>query len=126
MRYTQVLLLLALVGWLGSSASRVWAQDASEPPLAPPFEDTASPGDLPTPRLARVAVGIGPGGVAFRILYDPAWIAALRPRVRVGQVRTEPQSAIDTAPRLEGGADELQYTLTQALDRAQPSATPAP
>ena len=126
MQHTHVLLLLALVGWLGSSAGSVWAQETPEPPLAPPFEDTAPPGDLPTPQLVRVAVGIGVEGLVFWVLYDPAWLATLRPQVRVGQVRAEPQTEEDTAPRLEGDANELQRALEQALDRAQPAAAPAP
>lgn len=126
MRYTHVLLLLALVGWLGSGASNVRAQETPTPPLTPPFEATANPGDLPTPQFTRVAVEIGAGGFAFRVLYDPAWVALFRPQVRIGRVRTEPQPETDTAPRLEGGADELQRALGQALDRAQPPAAPLP
>jgi hypothetical protein len=126
MRYTHVLLLLALVGWLGSGASRVRAQETPTPPVTPPFEATANPGTPPTPQFTRVAVVLGADGLTFRVLYDPAWIALFRPQIRVGRVRTEPQPETETAPRLEGGANELQRAIEQALDRAQPSAAPSP
>jgi hypothetical protein len=126
MRYTHVLLLCALVGWLGSSTSAL-AQETPLPPLAPPSGETAiNPNEPPTPQALRVAVDIGAGGPAFRVLYDPAWRALFRPEVRVGRVRTEPPPEADTAPSLEGGADQLHHALGQALDRAQSSAAPSP
>ena len=127
MRYRRVLVLLALVGWLGSGMTSVLAQETTPPPLTLPFEaTTTNPGEPPTPQFLRVAVEMGAGGLAFRVRYDPAWLASFRPQVRVGRVRTEPPPEVENVPTLEGGADQLQRALEQALDRAQPPTAPSP
>jgi hypothetical protein len=127
MRYTYVLVLLAVVGWLGGSTTDALAQEAPPPLRTMPLGEPAlNPGEPPTPQALRVAVDFGPDGLAFRVLYDPAWRALFRPQVRVGRVRTEPPLEEDTAPRIDGGTDQLHQALAQALDRAQHPAAPSP
>ena len=124
MKYTYTLLLLALVGWLTSGGTSILAQETPLPLRTPLSEDTTlNPGVPPTPRFLQVEVDTGAGGLGpIRLHYDPAWVALHRPQLRVGQARTEPPPEVDTAPFMEGGADQLHQALGQALDRAQPPA----
>jgi hypothetical protein len=98
--------------------------------LDPPFEDSATaadPGEPPTPQFLRVTVGLEAGGVTIRMRYDPAWVSSNRLQVHVGQAPTQRAPAVDVAPSLRGGVDELQQVLKQALARrAQPSAVLSP
>jgi len=125
MQYTHALLVLALMGWLESSGSSSLAQDTALPPRSPSSEDTTlNPSVPPTPQFLQVAVDIGAGGLGpVRLRYYPPWVA--RPQLRVGQARTEPLPEAETAPPLEGGADQLHRALEQALDRAQSPAAPS-
>jgi hypothetical protein len=126
MRYTYALLLLALMGWPGGGGSSILAQDTALQRRPLSSEDTAlNPGVPPTPQFLQVEVDIGAGGLSpIRLRAYPPWVA--RPQVRVGQARTEPPPEGDTAPLLEGGADQLHHALAQALDRAQSPAAPSP
>lgn len=126
MQYTHTLLLLALTGWLSGGTS-ILAQETPLPLRTPWSEATAlNPSVPPTPRFLQVEVDIGAGGLGpIRLHYDPAWVALHRPQVRVGQARTEQATEVDSTPRLEGRADQLQHALGQALDRAQPPAAPS-
>lgn len=127
MKYRHVLFLLAFVGWLSSGWSRLVAQETPLLPLTLSSEETARPSsEPPTPQFLQVAVEIGTGVVTVRVPYSPAWLAAQRPRVRLGSVRVPPPGETDTAPVLEGGADQLYQALAQALNRAQPPAAPSP
>lgn len=125
MQYPHALLLLALMGWLVSGGSRVVAQDTALSTRTAVSEATAlNPGEPPTPQFVRVEVGIGADGLGpIRLHYYPPWVA--RPQVRVSQVRTEPLPEVETVPLLEGGADQLQHALEQALNRAQSTAAPS-
>src|SRR5437899_1724807 len=121
MKYIHILLLLALVVSLASGGTSILAQDttllrrtlpAEEPPM--------NPGEPPTPRLLEVEVGIGADGLGpLRLHYYPPWVATQKPQLRVGQAPTEQPPETETAPRPEGGADQLQQALEQALNRAQ-------
>lgn len=127
MQHMHVLLMLALTGWLGSDSTSLLAQEPSRSPLTPPSEETTlTPGEPPTPQFLQVEGDIGEGGLAFRLRLHPSWLALYRPSVRVGQARTEPPTETETAPPLEGGADQLHQALEQALNRAQPPATSSP
>jgi len=127
MRSLHVLLLLTLVGGLGSDRLSLLAQETPRSPLIPPTEETTrNPSEPPTPQFMQAEVNIGAGGLGFRVRSYPAWEALYRPHVRVGPGRTEPPSEAETAPLLEGGADQLHQTLEQALNRAQPPAAPPP
>ncbi len=127
MKPMHLLLLLALMGWLGSSRTSLLAQETTRSPLTPPSEETTlNPGVPPTPQFMQVEVNIGAGGPGIRVRYHPAWVALYRPQVRVGQGRTAPPPEAETAPLLEGGADQLHQALEQALKRAQPPAAPSP
>jgi hypothetical protein len=126
MRFLHVLLLLTLMGGLGSDRRSLLAQETTRSPLIPPAEETRNPSEPPTPKFVQVEVNIGAGGLGFRVRSDPAWEALHRPHVRVGPGRTEPPSEVETAPLVEGGADQLHQTLEQALNRAQPPAAPPP
>ncbi len=127
MKHRHVLLLFALIGWHGSGSTSLLAQEPPRSPLAPPSEETTlNPGEPPTPQLLQVEVDMGAGGLGFRLRLHPSWLALYRPSVRVGQARTGPPIETETAPPLEGGADQLHQALEQALDRAQPPATPSP
>ena len=127
MQYTHALLLLALVGWLDSSGTSILAQERTLLPRTSSSEDTAlHPGVPPTPQFLQVEVDIGAGGLGpIRLHYYPPWVALHRPQLRVGRARTEQPPEVDTAPLLEGGADQLHHALEQALDRAQPPRTAA-
>ena len=128
MKYTHVLLLLALVGWPDSGGSSILAQETTLPSHTLASEDTAlNPGVPPTPQFLQVEVGIGADGLGpIRLHYYPPWVAMRRPQLRVGQARTEPPPEVETAPPLGGGADQLHHALEQALDRAQPRGAPSP
>jgi hypothetical protein len=128
MKYTYALLLLVLMGWLASGGSNILAQDTTLPRRTLPAEEPPlNPGEPPTPRFLEVEVGIGADGLGpIRLHYYPPWVAMRRPQLRVGQARTEQPPETETAPRLEGGADQLQQALEQALNRAQHPAAPPP
>jgi len=128
MKYTHALLLLALIGWLASGGSNLLAQDTTLPRrILPAEEPPLNPGEPPTPRFLEGEVGFGADGLGpFRLHYYPPWVAMRRPQLRVGQAHPEQPPEAETAPRLEGGADQLQHALEQALNRAQPPAAPPP
>jgi hypothetical protein len=128
MKRRHILVLLAVLAWVGSGRATLLAQEPPRSPLTPPSEETtANPGEPPTPQLVQVDVDLGAGGPHVRVRIHPAWQARYRPYVRVGQVtRTEPQPEAETAPPPPGGADELHHALEQALDRAKPTPTPSP
>jgi hypothetical protein len=130
MRYTHVCLVLTVIGWLGSGGVNALAQDMTPTLLDPPSEDSATatnPGEPPTPQFLRVQVGLEAGGLTIRMRYDPAWVASHRLQVHVGQAPTQRAPEVDVAPSLQGGVDELQQVLKQALrHRAQPSTVQSP
>jgi hypothetical protein len=127
MKHRHLLLLLALMGWLGSGRTSLLAQEPPRSPLAPPSEETTlNPGDPPTPQFLQVELDVGADGLGLRLRLHPSWLALYRPSVRVGQARTGPPIETDTVPPLEGGADQLHQALEQALNRAQPPTTPSP
>ena len=128
MQYTHILLLLALVGWLASGGSSIMAQEKTSPPYVPSSEDTTlNPGIPPTPQFLQVEVGIGTDGLGpVRLHYYSPWVDLYRPQIRVGQGRPQPPPEAETAPPLEGKADQLHDTLGKALDRAQPPGAPSP
>lgn len=126
MKHRYLLLLLALMGWLGSGRTSLLAQETPRSPLTPPSEETTmNPGVPPTPQFVQVEVDIGAGGPSIRVRSHPAWVALYRPHVRVSQERTEPPSEAETAPLLEGGAEQLHQTLEQALKRTQLPVAPS-
>jgi hypothetical protein len=123
MKYWHILLLSALLAWLGSGRTSLLAQEPPRSPLTPPSEETtANPGEPPTPQLMQVEVDLGAGGLNIRLRTHPAWQARYKPYVRVGQAHTEPPP--EEAP--QGGGNDLQQALEQALDRAKPPAASAP
>jgi hypothetical protein len=129
MRYTQVRLVLTFLGWLSSGGLSALAQDPTLSLRNPPFADTVTathPGAAPTPQLLGVKIGLEAGGRTIQMRYDPAWVALHSPQVRVGQAPTKRAPAVDVAPPLQGGVEELHQVLEQALARAQPSAVPSP
>ena len=127
MKHWHVLLLLALIGWLGSGRTSLLAQEPPRSPLTPPSEETTlNPGEPPTPQFLQVELDVGADGLGLRLRLHPSWLALYRPSVRVGQARTGPPIETDTVPPLEGGADQLHQALEQALNRAQPPPTPSP
>jgi hypothetical protein len=127
MKHRHVLLLLALIGWLGSGRTSLLAQEPPRSPLTPPSaETTLNPGEPPTPQFLQVELDVGADGLGFRLRLHPSWLALYRPSVRVGQARTGPPIETDTVPPLEGGADQLHQALEQALNRVQPPTTPSP
>jgi hypothetical protein len=130
LRYTHVGLVFTFMGWLNSGGISALAQDMTPALFDPPFEDSATatdPGEPPTPQFLGVQVGLEAGGLTIRMRYDPTWAASHRLQVHVGQAPTQRAPAVDVAPSLQGGADELQQVLKQALmRRAQPSAVPSP
>jgi hypothetical protein len=129
MRSTHVGLVLIFIGWLSSGGRSALAQDTPLSLLNPPSEHTATathPGAAPTPQFLRVTIGLEAGGPTLRMPSDPAWVALHRPQVRVGQAPTKRAPAVDVAPPLPGGGDDLYQALAQALARAQPSAGPSP
>lgn len=120
-----VLSLLVGVGWCMSYAAGLQAQEAPHLPLpAPPAETTESAGVPPTPQFIQVNVDLGPPGPNLRLYRHPAWVALYTPRVQVRQGLTASSSTAETAPPLEGGAEQLYQALEEALNRAQSSATP--
>jgi len=121
MKHLHILLLFAVVAWLGSGRTSLFAPEPPRSPLTPPSEETtANPSEPPTPQFIQVEVDLGAGGPNFRLRTHPAWQARYRPYVRVGQARTEPEPEAETAPPPQGGADALNQALGQALDRAKP------
>ena len=127
MKHMHILLLLALMGWLGSGRTSLLAQETTRSPLTPPSEETTmNPGVPPTPQFVQVEVDMGAGGLGIRVRSHPAWMALYRPHVRVGQGRTEPPPEAETTPLMEGGADQLHQALEQALKRSQPPTAPSP
>jgi hypothetical protein len=127
MKRRHILLLFAVLAWLGSGRTMLLAQEPPRSPLTPPSEETtANPAEPPTPQLMQVEVDFGAGGLNIRLRTHPAWQARYKPYVRVGQARTESQPETETAPPPQGGADELNQALEQALDRAKPPAAPSP
>jgi hypothetical protein len=126
MKHLHILLLFVLA-WLGSGRTSLLAQEPPRSPLTPPSEETtANPGEPPTPQLMQVQVDLGAGGSHIHVRIHPAWQARYKPYVRVGQARTEPEPAAETAPPPQGGADQLHQTLEQALDRAKSLTPPSP
>jgi len=127
MKYTHILLLIALVGWLASAQINVLAQDTTLPRRTLPAEEPPlNPGEPPTPRFLEAEMGIGAGGLGpLRLHYYAPWVATQKPQLRVGQAPTEQPSEAETAPRPEGGADQLQQALEQALIRAQHPGAPS-
>src|SRR5919201_2945983 len=127
MKHLHILLLFAVLAWLGSGRPSLLAQEPPRSPLTPPSEETtANPGEPPALQFMQVEVDLGAGGPHIRLRIHPAWQARFRPYVRVGQARTTPEPEAETAPPPPGGAEELQQTLGQALDRAKPPAAPSP
>ena len=127
MKHLYILFLFAVLAWLGSGRTSLLAQEPSRSPLTPPSEETtANPGEPPTPQFMQLDVDLGAGGPNIRLRTHPAWQARYRPYVRVGQARTVPEPEAETAPPPQGGADELQQALEQALDRAKPPPPPSP
>jgi hypothetical protein len=127
MKHLHILLLSAVLAWLGSDRTNLLAQEPTRTPLTPPSEETtANPGEPPTPQFMQFEIDLGAGGPSIRMRTHPAWQALYKPSVRVGRVRTEPQREEETAPPPQGGADELHQALEQALDRAKPPAAPSP
>lgn len=117
--------LLLIAGWLSGQRTVALGQETISVPLSPPPEETtANPNALPTPQLLRVEVDLTTGGFgAVRIPLDPTWVAVTRPTLGVSQLRTDAGGDAEVVPPLEGGAEELQHALEQALDRAQPAGT---
>ena len=127
MRSLHILLLFAILAWLGSGRTTLLAQEPPRSPLTPPSEETtANPGEPPAPQFMQFEVDLGAGGPNIRLRIHPAWQARYRPYVRVGQARTAPEPEAETAPPPQGGADELHQALGQALDRAKPQTPPSP
>jgi len=127
MKHLYSLFLLAVLAWLGSGRTSLLAQEPPRSPLTPPSEETtANPSEPPAPQFMQLEVDLGAGGPNIRLRIHPAWQARYRPSVRVGQARTESQPEAETAPPPQGGADELQQALEQALDRAKPPTPPSP
>ena len=127
MKRMPVLLLFAVLAWPGSDNILLLAQETPRPPITPSSEETTiNPGELPTPQLMQVEIDLGARGPNVRMRIHPAWQALYRPSVRVGRVRTEPQTEEETAAPPPGGAEELQQVLENALDRARPPAAPVP
>jgi hypothetical protein len=127
MKHLRILLPFAILAWLGSGSTNLLAQEPPRSPLTPPSEETtANPGEPPTPQLMQVQVDLGAGGPNIQVRIHPAWQARYRPYVRVGQARTAPEPAAETAPPPQGGPEELHQTLEQALDRAKSPAVPSP
>jgi hypothetical protein len=127
MKHLDILLLFAVLAWLGSGRTSLLAQEPPRSPLTPPSEETtANPGEPPAPQFIQVEVDLGAGGPNIRLRISPAWQARYKPYVRVGQARTAPEPEAETAPPPQGGADELNQALGQALDRAKPPTPPAP
>ena len=125
MKRWHILLLFAVLVWLGSGRTMLLAQEPPRSPLTPPSEETtANPAEPPTPQLMQVEVDFGAGGLNVRLRTHPAWQARYKPYVRVGQARTEPPPEEETAP--QGGTNDLQQALEQALDRAKPPAAQSP
>jgi hypothetical protein len=125
MKYVHILLLSAVLAWFGSGRTSLLAQEPPRSPLTPPSEETtANPGEPPTPQLMQVEMDFGAGGLNIRLRTHPAWQARYKPYVRVGQAHTVAQPEEETAP--QGGANDLQQALEQALDRAKPPAAPSP
>src|SRR5262245_50221701 len=126
MKYLHILLLFAVLAWLGSGRTSLLAQETTRSPLTPPSEETTvNPGAPPTPQFMQVEVDLGAGGPSIRLRTHPAWQALYKPYVRVGRARTEPQIEAETTPPPQGGADELHQALEHALDRAKPPAAPS-
>ena len=127
MKHRHILVLFAALAWLGGDRTGLLAQEPPRSPLTPPSEETtANPGEPPTPQFMQVEVDLGAGGPNIHVRIHPAWQARYRPYVRVGQTRTAPEPEAETAPPPQGGAEELQHTLEQALDRAKPPTPPSP
>ena len=127
MKHLHILLLFAALAWPGSGRITLLAQEPPQSPLTPPSEETtANPSVPPAPQFIQVEVDLGAGGPNIRLRTHPAWQARYRPYVRVGQARTKSQPEAETAPPPQGGADELQQALEQALDRAKPPTPPSP
>ena len=127
MKHLYILLLFAVLAWPGSGRITLLAQEPPRSPLTPPSEETtANPSEPPAPQFIQVDVDLGAGGPNIRLRTYPGWQARYRPYVRVGQPRPEPQPEAETATPPQGGADELQQALEQALDRAKPPAAPSP
>jgi hypothetical protein len=119
--------VLTFIGWLSSGGLSALAQDttlALRTPLSAETATATHPGAVPTPQFLRVQIGLEAGGPTLRMHADPAWVALHRPHVRVGQALTQRAPAVDVAPPLHGGGDDLYQALSQALSRAQPSAVP--
>jgi hypothetical protein len=127
MKHRHILVLFAVLIWLGSGRTSLLAQEPPRSPLTPPSEETtANPSEPPAPQFIQVEMDLGAGWPTIRLRISPAWQARYRPYVRVGQARTAPEPEAETAPPPQGGAEELQHTLEQALDRAKPPTPPSP
>jgi hypothetical protein len=127
MKHRHVLVLFTALVWLGSGRTGLLAQEPPRSPLTPPSEETtANPSEPPAPQFIQVEVDLGAGGPNIRLRLSPAWQARYKPYVRVGQARTAPEPEAETAPPPQGGADELNQALGQALDRAKPPPPPSP
>ena len=127
MKHLHILCLVAVLAWLVHDRTSLLAQEPPRSPLTPPSEETtATPSEPPAPQYMQLEVDLGAGGPNIRLRTHPAWQARYKPYVRVGQARTEPEPEAETAPPPQGGADELNQALGQALDRAKPPAAPSP
>jgi len=121
MKHLHLLVVFAVLAWLGSGRTSLLAQEPPRSPLTPPSEETtANPSEPPAPQFMQLEVDLGAGGPNIRLRTHPAWQARYKPYVRVGQARTAPEPEAETAPPPPGGADELHQALGQALDRAKP------
>lgn len=124
MKLRHVLFLLVLLGGLGHGSPYLLAQALPPLPPPPPSEETSAfTGAPPTPQLLQVEVDLQ-DGLGVRVRRHPAWIALSRPALRVNQARSETPAEPETAAPLNGGAEQLQQALGQALQRAQPQAPP--
>jgi len=127
MRSLHILLLLILVGWLGSDKARLLAQETTRSPLTPPAEETTrNLSEPPTPKFLQVEVNIGAGGPGIQVRSHPDWVALYGPHIRLDPGRTEPTPEAETAPLPEGEGNPLRHTLEQALNRVQPPAAASP
>jgi hypothetical protein len=125
MRRAYIVLLLLIMGWLNGPGAVAVAQETTSGVPSLPYEDAPeSLSDPPTPRFLRLEVDFSTAGVAaVRLPLDPAWVDATRPTIRLEQV-TGGESAENVALPVEGGAEELDQFLEQALDQSHPVVTP--
>lgn len=127
MRRTYIILLLCIIGWLSRPGSTVLAQETTSGSQRPPYEDaTESLSDPPTPQFFRLEVDFSAAGItAVRLPRDPAWVAVTEPAIRLEQMQIEAEPTESVPLPLGSEVENLQQFLEQAIDRAQPEATPS-